>query len=922
MSVKCPKCQTNNPSDNKYCKECATPLPGTKEVSVFATETLETPIEELTTGSLFAGRYQIIEELGQGGMGRVYKVHDTDIREKVALKLIKPEIASDLRTIERFQNELKFARKIRHQNICQMYDINKAEGRYYITMEYVSGDDLKGMIRMMGRLSAGQAITIAKQVCEGLAEAHRSGVIHRDLKPSNIMIDREGTVRIMDFGIARSLKSRGITGAGMMVGTPEYMSPEQVEGKEADERSDIYALGVILYEMLTGRVPFEGDTPFVIGVKHKSEIPQDPKDFNPQISEDLSSLILRSLEKDKERRYQKAGELLAELAKIEKGIPTADKVLPRGKPLTSKEITVAIKKRWKSAAAVVLVAVLSAVTVLYLRREKPLPAPEKKRLVVLPFENLGLPEDEYFADGITDEIMVRLTGIRNLSVIARNSAMQYKKTQKTIKQIGEELGVDYVLSGTIRWQKLPGDAGRVRVTPTLIQASDSTHIWAEVYDESLSGVFQVQSDVSKKVVEALGVALLEPEKEAIEARPTENMEAYDFYLRGNDYLYQGVDDERQNRLAIEMYERAVTLDPNFFQAYSQLARMHANYYWYHFDRSENRVRMAKEAADKAFKINPDAPETHIAFGYYYYHGRLDYDQALRHFALAREKQPQNAAILEGIAYVKRRQGKVEEAASYLEQAAEIDPRSLSIAYNLAGTYIMRRKYEKAEYWYNRALFLNPDYVSTYAFKTWLYLLQGETTKARQTLEDAAQAIGVLDENLIVYQWILVDIFERKYQAALDRLSLTKADAFENQFYFVTKTQLYGQIYGLMNMPEKEKAYYEEARKLLEAKIKENPDDSRIWSALGIALAGLGLKKEAIQSARKATEILPVSKEAWRGVWRAEDLARVYTLVGEYDKAFDLVEYLLSIPGYMSLAWLRIDPAWTPLLSLPRFQKLK
>jgi len=357
--MKCPRCQFDNPSETNFCGKCGMPLFDAGQGFLGRTETMQTPVARLERGTVFASRYEIIEELGKGGMGRVYKAYDKKIKENVALKLLNPEIASDAITLERFSNELKLARKISHRNVCRMYDLGDDGKTHYITMEYVTGEDLKSFIRRSGHLTEPKAVVIARQICEGLAEAHHWGVLHRDLKPQNVMIDREGNSRIMDFGIARSLYARGITGSGIMIGTPEYMSPEQAEAEEVDQRADIYSLGVILYEMVTGQVPFSGETPLSVAIKQKTQQPRDPREVNPLISEDLSRLILKCLEKPKAKRFGTAKELLAELTRIEQGLPTAERIIPARKPITTREITVKFSLRKLMVPALILVAVVA-----------------------------------------------------------------------------------------------------------------------------------------------------------------------------------------------------------------------------------------------------------------------------------------------------------------------------------------------------------------------------------------------------------------------------------------------------------------------------------------------------------------------------------------------------------------------------------
>ncbi|UCE21898.1 MAG: protein kinase, partial [Candidatus Aminicenantes bacterium] len=658
MGIECPKCHSSNPDNSRFCNNCATRLSPVEDISSIPTGTRETPVDEIIRGGIFAGRYEVIEKLGEGGMGIIYRVEDKKIKEEVALKIIRPEIATDRKTIERFSTELKIARKIVHKNVGRMYDLNEEEGTHFITMEYVPGKDLKSLIRMTKQMSIGTSVHIAKQICEGLAEAHRMGTMHRDLKSNNIIIDKQGNARIMDFGVARSHAIRGTTGPGVIIGTPEYMSPEQTETSDVDHRSDIYSLGVILYEMITGQVPFQGDTPLSIAAKHKTEMVPDPRTFNSQVPAALNRVILKCLEKKKEKRYQKAEDILSDIKKIEESIPSSEKDFPEKKLLTSTtKLRQALIKRWRFIAALLLVGVVAWFVFQYIRNLEPgLPSPERPVLVVLPFRNLGPPEDEYFADGITEEIMGRLAAIHGLNVISRTSALQYKNTEKLIKTIGEELNVDYVLEGTVSWEKTLEGSGRVRVTPQLVRVSDDTQIWTQRYDQDFEDIFSVQSEIAEQVARQLDLTLLEPERRALFARPTDNLEAYDQYLRASEVESSALlhYDIREMEQAIEMYERAIELDPNFTLAYIALSKVESYMYVSGMDHTEERLARSKDAVDRALALEPDLPEAQEALAFYFYRGFLDYERATEILESIRRARPNYKLSLLG--YIQRRQG--------------------------------------------------------------------------------------------------------------------------------------------------------------------------------------------------------------------------------------------------------------------------
>jgi len=740
--MKCPRCEYDNTSDSVYCSRCGTqlikrpPAPSVTQTATF----LASP-RELTVGGTFAGRYQVTEELGKGGMGRVYKAYDTEIREHVALKVLNPEIAADEAVVERFRNELKLARRVSHRNVCRMFDLGRVDDTAYISMEYVSGEDLKTLLRRIGHLPARKAVAFAEQVADGLGEAHRLGVVHRDLKPQNIMIDREGSARIMDFGIARALKTKGITDPGMIIGTPDYMAPEQFEGKDADQRTDIYALGAILYEMLTSGPPFEGETPLIVAMKHKTERPRDPRETNPQVPEALSRLILRCLEKDREKRFQSVEEVLADLRTIGRQLPSTG-VTGGG---VTKTLRFGLKRPLRLGLIAAAILVLAAAGYLFFGRRgndtgppggpAVSPSAYTSSIAVLPFEDLSQLKDQAaFSSGITDDLITKLSTIGQLKVISRQSVMRFKSADKDIREIGKELGVENILEGSIQREK-----DNFRVNVKLTRANDGANLWGETFDRKAESIFSVQDEISRAVVNALRIELVAGQDYMLVKRYTQDPDAYNLYLQGRFEWDKRT--ETGLKRSIELYQEAIAKDPKFALAYAGIADAYSFLGRLGFARPAEVYPKAKEAAEKALQIDDTLAEGYIALAFIKYNYDWNWLDAEIDFNWAIGLNPNYATAYQYYGSLLTNLGRFDEAEAKFKKAIELNPNSIPIKGSMATLHYYTRQYDQAIREWREIQKADPSINWVYYYLGLAYLQKGSIKKALREFDKAAELPG-------------------------------------------------------------------------------------------------------------------------------------------------------------------------------------
>jgi serine/threonine-protein kinase len=650
--------------------------------------------------------------------------------------------------------------------------------------------------------------------------------------------------------------------------------------------------------MITGSLPFTGRYEAAVMHAVVNLNPPPVSSVRRDVPDHLQKIVSRLLQKSPTDRYQTAGEVLTDLEQgREKTV--ANQGDAHRHPMRVRYIGY--------AAAVAAVAVL-AFSLGWFSTGVDEVDRLHRTVAVLPFENLGPPADEYFADGMTDVVTMNLLRHGDLVVISRSSSMQYKRSERSIQDIGTELGAEYLLRGTV--QKLRSAKGdRVRIGVRLVRVDDGASLWATTYDPPLNEVSALQSDIGEKVTRALKVAVGDTRKIPLPDEPTENLAAYDFYLRGNEYFNRDWDQDIIE-IAIEMYGRAITLDSGYAAAYAMLSRGHASMYSENYDRSETRLLTAEAAAREAVSLDPNLPEAHLALGYCYY-AAMAYDEALAEFAIVQQTQPNNRYVHNAIAAVQRRQGKLEQAAHNFRRALELDPRSHLRAFDVALTYGLMREYASAEAYLERAMLLAPNWPLPHVFLAWLAILDdGGVDRAREILDSSYGRVAISTSK---YYWWLARIVEPNLE---DALSKARPGADSVAYYLYC-----AQINRLLRRNKTGYQYADSARVRLEG--RENELGSQAWfhSHLGLAYAGLGRRDEALANGMQAVELLPTSQEAFDALFLVANLAETLMIFKDYDSAVARLEELLGIPGFVTVPYLQVDPLWAPLRDHPRFQKL-
>ena len=886
-----------------------------------------------------AGRYVLERELGRGGMATVFLAQDLKHERPVALKVLHPELAATLGP-ERFQREIRLAARLQHPHILTVLDSGEAGGQLWFTMPYVEGESLRDRLRRERQLPLDDALRIAIEAARALDYAHTHGVVHRDIKPENILLTVDGSTLVADFGIARALgpgDGAQLTETGMAVGTPAYMSPEQAAGdRQVDARSDVYSLGCVLYEMIAAEPPFTGPTAQAILTRRFTETPRPLQTVRETVPPAVEQAVARALARAPADRFATAGQLAQALqTAVTAPVPVSGTVATPApgaapRPAEGRAPAAGARRRIPLAAVSLGLGFLIGVGALFAWRRSHRegdPAAGPRRIAVLPFENIGAADDEYFADGVSDAVRGKLAALNGLEVTARSSAIQYKKSGKPVQIVGRELGVDYVLTGTVRWAKAQDGTSRVEVSPELVEVEPG-HTprtrWQQPFVASITDVFQVQADIATRVARALDVAMGDSARQELAARPTGSVPAYDAYLRGRSYEQRArLNVEPQSMvIARQMYEQAIAHDSAFGLAWAGLAEAHL-YLSRREPTNPAHLADAKAAAERALALAPGSAEAHVAMGDYVGQANDDQAGAMAQYAAALKTQPNNAELLASIAVNQFWRGQRDSALANIERANTLDPRSPERALGLGRAYEASRRYPEAVAAYDRAITLAPDQYHAYFDKARTLLSwRGDTAGARAVMQQAETRIGRLEfvKKMCVACFDWTGPLAPDYEHVLDQLSLADFSPNDSVNYYsarAARAYMHGDAARM-------RLYSDSARTVSERLVRARPNEAGFHYDLSFAYAGLGRLPDASREHARYEELRRAHADTlWLRTDGANDWAQMLLMLARPDAAVDSLGVVLADTTYpfASRAALRVSPLWAPLMTNPKLKRL-
>jgi serine/threonine protein kinase/TolB-like protein/Flp pilus assembly protein TadD len=863
------------------------------------------------------GDYELLEEIGRGGQGVVFRAWQRSLSRTVAVKIIGTGQWTTNAQVKRLRREAEAAAKLNHPGIVPIYEVGECNGTNYFSMRFVEGDRLDEIVSG-GPVSARRAAELIAKVARTVHYAHEHGILHRDIKPGNILLDANCEPHLTDFGLARLVEHGStVTGTLEIMGTPSYMAPEQAVGNNAglSTATDVYGLGAVLYELLTGHPPFAGETALeTVRLLLDSE-PRQPRSWNRKIDRDLSDICLKCLEKNPRYRYSSALELAEDL----------ERWLYHEPILAKRSGFFTRARKWAQrnpviAALIALSLILTgALGVMTWERESVRRIPAG--IAVLPFENLSDDKkDAFFADGVQDDILTKLAKIADLKVISRTSVMHYRG-KRNLRQVGRSLGVSHVLEGTAR-----RSGGKVHVNAQLVDTRTDTGIWADGYERDLKEAFAIPGEIAQKVAQQLHAKISTSEKQDIERKPTADLAAFELYAQARILLstpiFSATGDTNLVQ-AIDLLNQAVARDPAFFQGYCQLAYAHDLVYFLGHDRTPARLMMAEAAIEAASQLFPDAGETHLARAENLYRGYLNYSDALAELEVAARALPNDPRVFELEGYIQRRQGQWEDAIRNLERAADLDPRNVFTLQQLALSYQLLRRYAETESVLDRVLTIEPSNLEIKAARAFVELDWKADTRPLHRLIEEIRATDPSATQTIANYWLFCALAERDGGGAKDALIATGENpiTLANENVVFNRHFAEGVIARMTNDDADARSAFGAARLDQQKTIEAQPNYGPALCVLGLIDAGLGRKAEALHEGSQAVDLLPLTKDAVGGVEIVKCLATIAAWVDEKDLAFEQLEIVTGQPGSISYGQLKLLPFWDPLRGDPRFEKI-